>query len=429
MSPQELKMESNGDRIPCDKPEDPLLPADKWTKRDKLLLGVSSLVTLGDYMEMYSPGVIIQQASCDLGISKVKENMLAVTFYFFFSVGSICTIFLTKKLSIRSIVLLSLYSLSACNFLFVVVPTFYTFLLAQALKGFSVGSNASMVRLLFSQKSSSKKVRETGLFLITLASSCGSIVVSLLAYGFLNLVKWQIFVVFATFPLFITALLMLHCCIEKEEGQKEELLNDVREDIIVNNPIVRIVKLSLYDFISTCIGFGSILLLPSIMRSNNLEDQQQDTSHDNCSEVVHGDQFLIIAVATGASNVLGRIFGFSLRNTVPFRVLQSSLGCIITASYITMLFDNSTIISAICIGMGKIAYSMQQCEIGIISFDPEFLGSRLLSVGSSIVWAAAYIGALVGTTLAEFLDPIAQSVTGAVFGLVQVAIIFSITDR
>ena len=62
-------------------------PSVTTSKNDYLLLLLVVLIKLGDSIEVYLPGVITQQASCELSVSNFQEGLLAVIFYIFFAIA------------------------------------------------------------------------------------------------------------------------------------------------------------------------------------------------------------------------------------------------------------------------------------------------------------------------------------------------------
>ena len=68
-----------------------------WTTRDCLVLTLNILVKLGDSVEIYLPGVITQDVSCQMGLSSLQEGFLAVILYVTMGATILVTAFLTDR--------------------------------------------------------------------------------------------------------------------------------------------------------------------------------------------------------------------------------------------------------------------------------------------------------------------------------------------
>ena len=60
----------------------PALAQASWTHKDYLLFVMFTLVTCGDAIELYLPGVMTQAASCELGLTSEQESWLGVVLYY-----------------------------------------------------------------------------------------------------------------------------------------------------------------------------------------------------------------------------------------------------------------------------------------------------------------------------------------------------------
>ena len=230
-----------------------------------------------------------------------------------------------------------------------------------------------------------------GIFLASFAFSAGGGWVALLGYFFLDLVGWRVFVLCTSIPLFVPPILILHCCIKKENknsgtelpliGTKGGEESESKETIHVENLGARITKASIFVFINIFQGYGSILLLPGLMREEN--ERRCKILDGPCSSVVDGNQFLILALVTGAGNLLGRGVGYLLLRKIRFRILQPTLASIISIGYIILLVEDKSMILVVCsMGGCKIVYSMMRCETCLISSDSTFFGTETISTVS-----------------------------------------------
>ena len=77
--------------------------------KDYLLLFLVTLIKLGDSVEVYLPGVITQQASCELEVSDFQEGLLAVIFYLFYAIATLMAYPTSSRLGERLTMIVSLY--------------------------------------------------------------------------------------------------------------------------------------------------------------------------------------------------------------------------------------------------------------------------------------------------------------------------------
>ena len=77
--------------------------------------------------------------------------------------------------------------------------------------------------------------------------------------------------------------------------------------------------------VAVLFGYGSILLLPTLMREGNNVTEQAAGSLSSCGTIVQGSQFLILAMINGGANVLGRLAGVFFHGRVRFAEFYSRL--------------------------------------------------------------------------------------------------------
>ena len=80
---------------------------DHARNKDYILILLAILIKLGDGVEIYLPGVITQTVSCELGVSKVQEGILAVIFSLSYASTLLFSVFVLKILGERATLLLS----------------------------------------------------------------------------------------------------------------------------------------------------------------------------------------------------------------------------------------------------------------------------------------------------------------------------------
>ena len=442
----------------------PLIPPVTWTKTDILLTTLAVLIVLGDSIETHLPGVITQQVSCELGASSLQENFLEIIYYFTMALTIFISAPINKILNLRSVLMLSMYSSIVLTVVCASVPNYTTMMLSRAGIGVGVGLNISTVGVFFVRHVSHPRIAVIGVFLLTLFNAVGSAWVSLLAWLFLDLIRWRLLILCASIPLFIPPVVILHCysfersneshddgknVTKHQTNNNETIENDGKEndgeilankgegraynkEIVVSNPIKRIVKLSVCEGNNSLLRFCSIIMLPSVLRTYNqttLTEPRDGEYEKGCGNSVYGNQFLVIAGTIGITNVLGRLIGWFLRDRITFRVLQISSLLIIMIAYITVNFHNQDIVAVtVVIGVGRLLYAIQQVELGIVRCDPEYFGTSFLQLGFSISIGASVTGGLVGTVIAAFCTANVVYIVTIITCVVQIALVYFMTE-
>ena len=294
-----------------------------WTRQDYLIALMVVLIKIGDGVEAYLPGVISQKASCELGISDFQEGILAVSMYAFWAIAVIISISISKLLGERFTLLLSLYLSIVFAILCAVVPNYYTLLLSRALTGFCAGLNGCTSGIFVAKLVSTKEVFTQSIFLSeALGFAAGGTWVSILGWLILDLVNWRIFILLTSIPLFVPPIIMIHFCIDgtpvevTEEAHEPEIERNVAptetDELVdtnsqsVPNFVPRVLKSSLFFFCNLCVGHGSIILLPWLLRKYKRGLLVLHISAGGkCEDVVQGNDFLILAAVTGAANMIG----------------------------------------------------------------------------------------------------------------------------
>ena len=437
-----------------------------WTRQDYLLVFIAVMIKLGDGVEVYLPGVITQTVACELGVSELQESILAVILYLFWAISVMSAVPIIKRFGERACLLLSLYLSIFFAILCALVPNYYTILLSRALTGICGGLNACTIGIYLAKHVSSKDVLTVGSFLSEgLAYPVGGAWVSVLGWLILEHTSWRVFVLLTSIPLFVPPIIMLHAFVtEKSEVRElesetsysltennvvgtehESLVTDnleqeslvtnnlEHESLVTNKPAnvknfrARVFKSSLFFFCSICIGFGSIILLPWLIRSH--KEENVDDDDEKCAQVVKGTDFLVLALITGVTNVVGRPIGYILWSRVRFLVLQSTLTGVMVLCYSIILFTPNLIAAEVLLAISKLCYSIQAIEIAILSYDYDYFGLTGLELGSSVSTAVGLIGGVVGSSLAAFLKSHIAIIVTLVIACVQFILVFFMKER
>ena len=400
-----------------------------WTKQDYLYLALAMMVKFGDGVEIYLPGVITQKVSCELGLSSLQEGLLASILYVFQGISALSAVKLASWFGERAVVLYSLYSSIVFTILCAIVPNYYTLLLSRALIGMGCGLNSSLIGVLCVKNISSKDILPKFSFLhASLAFTLGSTWASLLGWILLDYLGWRIFVLLTSVPLFIPPIFILHCCTKRGPHrdfcpESNPILNP-QTDLPTEMFRVRALKASLFMGFNICIGYGSILLLPAMIREYNLEAE-----FENCEEVVHGHQYLILTGMNGVANVLGRLIGYPLTSRFSFVVLQTLVMLGTGISYGVILTKPGLLIESAMMGIGKLCYSIQGVENSILQFDVDYFGYCGVSLGGALMYVAGAVGAVFSTSLAVFTQSQYAVLVTLVVIVLQIVLIQCMKER
>ena len=420
-----------------------------WTKSDYVNLALGSLIKFGDGVEIYLPGVITQKVSCELGVTGLQESILAVILYVFFAASVMTTIPLSRKFGERNVLLLSLYTSILFAVLCALVPNYWTLLVSRALIGICVGLNMATVGVFTSKHASSEQVANATAFVTgSVALTFGSGWISILGWLLLDKIDWRNFVLVTSIPIFVPPILMLHFCASEarenianveqaistpstsaQQSESTTLLKN--KTSTVSSFAFKVIKASLFVASNVCVGYGSIILLPSVIRGYKHIDEDDTTSRAirECEDVVQGNDLLIIALVTGGANVIGRPLGYFLRKCISFRVLQSTLALATALSYGIMLFNPGLVLASVLMGVGKLSYSIQGAEASILPYDLSYFGSANFELGAGIVMSSAMAGAVLGTSLAAFLAPNAAVFATCIISVAQIVVVCLMDER
>ena len=232
---------------------------------------------------------------------------------------------------------------------------------------------------------------------------------SILGWLLLDHLGWRVFVLLTSIPLFIPPIFIIHCCTEPEAHQEiESESNPILETPPADNLsmkvfCVRALKASLFMGFSFWIGDSGILLLPAIIREHNLEAELE--TFENCEEVVHGHQYLILAGMNGLANVLGRSIGYPLTSRFSFGVLQSLVMVGAAISFGVILAKPGLPVESAMMGIGKLCYSIQGVETFTLLYDVDYFGYSGVSLGSALMYMGGQVGAVLSISLAAFTLP------------------------
>ena len=399
-----------------------------WTRKDKFIFTFVLLVHLGDGMEVYLPGVVGQQISCDIELSPMREAILECIQYFTLAVAIVISGMLANKIGCRELTLLSLYLSILSTVVCAIVANYTTLLLSRALIGFCVGLNYSTHCVMAARQMSNKVVLAKMVLVAGIMDNVGGVWAAVLGYFLLDVVGWRMFIVLTSLPLFIPAIVLLHFIIEdpKKEDKDTNMAAEITEDLSFHDFATRTFKLGIFGTVYTFQGWGSIILLPTMIQLLKIKDA--GTTNTDCSiTVTQGAELLILATVTGAV-ILGQCFSHSARGKLSFRKSQVVIGLISLTSFVVMAVQDSlpgVIVSNFLI---KVSYGSSSMASSFIKYNVGYFGTTRYALGCSICRAMSSLGGLVGTATLAFTSVSVIKITGLVLSVLQILMVLSMTE-
>ena len=425
-------VKSNG-QIPVDPPPDNTkksglasveLRSLVWTKKDLHLTVLKTMITFGDAVEIYLPGVITQCASTELGVSATQEGLLGIILYLCLALSYFILPLIKNRVPRKHALLISLYTSILATVISSVVGNYWTLLASRALLGFCIGLNMSVAGVFFTEEISNYAMYNVGNLLGLFAFTLGGGWVAVLGYLALSKIGWRYFIVCTSIPIFLPPIFILHCVLRKEtigdDNENQSLISTDSKVIEVKGFWGRLIKGSIVNFINTLQGWGSILLIPALLT-------YRDKSN---SDLTQDQELLILALLYGGAKMLGRILGVFLLKYVRFRILQPLLSLVIASCYLALVIEpSSLIVTVVSMGIANMAFCVTRCELTLMEFDKHYFGSERLVLAAGVMAGCAMLGAAVGATSAAFLSVTTSVKCTFALSCVQVLAFCSITER
>jgi len=395
----------------------------KWTRKDVHLGVLLTLITFGDAVEIYLPGVITQSASEELGLTPNQEGLLAIILYLCLALSYFVLPAIKNKVGRKGALLVSLYTSIIATVFTALVPNYLTLLFSRAVLGLCIGLNMSIAGVFFVEGVSSSDMYSVGTLSGLFSFTLGGFWVAILGYLLLARIGWRYFIICTSIPCFLPPIFILHCVLREEAtDDRIELPSEVEPEVIeVTGFWRRLITGSVTNFINTLQGWGSILLIPSLL--TYMDKQQQHN-------LTMDQELLILALLYGGAKLLGRILSVFLLKYVNFRILQPLLSVIIAACYLTLVFnDDSLMVIIVTMGIANMCFCVTRCELTLMEFDKNYFGTERLVLAAGVMSGCGMVGAAVGATTAQFLTTPHAVIVTSVLSCIQVVVFCCITER
>ena len=394
----------------------------KWTRKDVHLTVLMTLITFGDAVEIYLPGVITQAASSEMGVSHSQEGLLGIILYLCLALSFFVLPVIKNKMGRKTALLVSLYTSILATVFCSLVPNYWTLVLSRASLGLCIGLNWSVGGLYFAEEISNYDMYNIGGVTRAFAFTFGGGWVAVLGYLLLERVGWRYFILCTSLPIFLLPICMLHFGLKREEKTEEIEGRTDKEVIVVRGFLGRLIRGCIVNFINMLQGWGSILLIPALLTYLNKEEPNLRLTTDQ--------ELLILALLYGGAKLVGRILSVFLLKYVRFRVLEPLLSAIIASCYLTLILEsNSLFVTVVAMGIANMCFCVTRCELTLMEFDKHYFGTERLVLAAGIMAGCAMLGAAVGAVVASFLSSHHAVIFTFVLSCIQVVTFSCISER
>ena len=426
-------------------------PAQYWAWAAVGLMGFS------DYAELTVLSVIMPALRCEWGLSPEFEAAIAVTMYGAYAAAAILFGKVADVHGRKLVVSISMVILLLATIGSVAAQDKGFFLFCRLVAGACIGINWT-TDMCYATEFAESKLRTIGVSIANLASLSSMFVVGAVALALLNVVGWRWFVVIISIPLIPTLVILIwlpdsprYLCVSGKKDKAlqalqfmarlngttlpENLRLECYEDEPLGNCTTLLTKeyirstifLSLIFTCNVFVGFGLVVYLPLMFRTDYCGVNKEPPVHESCAlltqtdllQMTIGTLLCLIAVvgATFAANLIGRLS--------PLRIASGLQIIAVSLLFVCMDDIAKVVVAAFCGTLNVIVSFMlwiivSECyptnsrssAIGFINGLARIGG--VLGSGSVYLWLytrpSAILGLFISTSIMGFL---------ATFGLNQ----------
>ena len=230
----------------------------------------------------------------------------------------ICTMLFfcaSDKLDRRPALLVAIHLAIIVTIVCAAVPNYITLLTSRVLLGVSISLNYTNFTNYITGIASDRKFFVVAITLQATFYTLGGGWCGILGYLFLERIGWRYFVLLTSVPLFIPPVILLQFVLpELHPNFRMVAETTPLKSTSVSSPIPyqqppylssvisRMIKLCLCSLTYGIPYFGAILLVPNIVRQDNIRQKEETSPCD----AMHDEQFLVITVLFGVCHLLGR---------------------------------------------------------------------------------------------------------------------------
>ena len=164
--------------------------------------------------------------------------------------------------------------------------------------------------------------------------------------------------------------------------------------------ISRIVKTVLLNAFPGFPFYGSILLIPNILKEDNIKHDRDSPCH-----AIFGSPFLVVSLVFGVTHLVGKAIGYPTHKLgIPSAVAFTIMSAISTGSMIVvLLYQESVIIMIVGLSLVQTAIAASAVELNILVYDVFFISQSFLPISSGLRVAVDFMNSMFGNMASELL--------------------------
>ena len=342
-------------------------------KMEYITIFTMTLIKIGDSVELYLPSIISKVVTCELQLSPLQEHSLALALYVSLSLTTLISSCLTRRFSQRTNLLITLYAAITATVLSSIVHSYETLICSRVILGGVVGINLGLQSLKMAESSSSKEVLVFAVTANALAFNIGGGLCGLLAYFFLEMLGWRLFILITSVPFFLPSIFLLHFCLRDPESKKDTLPKcdykiiegcntvSVDKDSVASSEdsdadstkmVKRIVHINLYNITQGISYTGAMILLPAILVDYNKSTESIGSGTGSACDSIQDNQYLWISIIFGLCNLFGKLGNLLLKKiatTVTIFTLTGFIHLVTTGIMVTLEHNHMVLVASIAV--------------------------------------------------------------------------------
>ena len=397
--------------------------------KDGVLALTTILICMAEGVEVYLPGTISQEISCDLNLSHTETGLVECSIYFGSTVAGLACSRIVTRLGNRLPLLASCYLSIISTFVSAFSYNLVALIVARIFIGLCTGVCLTTNGLFMSERIINRNLYEWMAFITSTAFCFGAGWVALLAQLFLKALGWQYFLLITSVPLFIPPIVILHTVFPESSGgserntDKDNKLIEIKED---KSSIISLVTFSKLTYLTAVLSLASeihagstVIFLPHLIKRYNTATVGSSSDPSSCKTNIHGNQFLTLIAVNFGAVLGGKLTGYWLYTRVTFKYSLFLAGLFSSASYSAFLVTYDIRWIVIAFGVIKFIFGICSCQLRLIKYDSSLFREGELIRSCSVITSAVQLGLLSGAVLTGFTAPLVTTIVCLIAGLTE----------
>ena len=284
------------------------------------------------------------------------------------------------------------------------MPDYPLLIASRIVLGMTVAVIITPLSVYISEISPDKKFYAMAAVITSIGWCTGGGWCGILGYLFLERFGWRWFVLLTSLPLFIPPIIAFQFILPEtkrtNEYDKIEKVKDGHQGTKESTMIIQIAKLAFLNTFRTFPSTGSILLLPTILKEDNIRNDRNSPC-----QAIHGAQFLTVSLVFGLSHLIGNVLGYVFHKCgVSAAVTFMAFSTINLAVLIMIQFSTTnTMLVMVYLCVIHISLSVIMTKLDILSYDRFFFTETYLVISTSVRFAVSYFVISIANILPEVL--------------------------